>query len=222
MAAFLSGLKSAVGSDPGGSMNPLMASVMENPTIKKLTNAAGKIGEVGTKIQDLTGNVKELPNKVAEVAGAAATAKVNEALAAQGMEPAAPSSNASGAEEGENNAEEGEYNTEEGENNAEEENNAEQEGGGPRYEIVELTTPIKDPLFVYYMNGKAIYFTQNARGHVVILPMLSDLESIGEYLPHKYTKKTTTTHKRGSTKKTFAKGARKLTRKSGQRRSRRS
>jgi outer membrane murein-binding lipoprotein Lpp len=215
MAAFLSGLKSAVSSDPGGSMNPLMASVMENPTIKKLTNAAGKIGEVGTKIQDLTGNVKELPNKVAEVAGAAATAKVNEALAAQGMEPAAPSSNSSGAEEGEINAEEGE-------NNAEEENNAEQEGGGPRYEIVELTTPIKDPLFVYYMNGKAIYFTQNARGHVVILPMLSDLESIREYLPHKYTKKTTTTHKRGSTKKTFVKGARKLTRKSGQRRSRRS
>jgi len=208
MAAFLSGLKAAAGADPGGAMNPLMASVMENPTIKKLTNAAGKIGEVGTKIQDLTGNVKELPNKVAEVAGAAATAKVNEALAAKGMEPVAPSTSASGAEEGAN--------------NAEEENNSEQEGGGPRYEIVELTTPIKDPLFVYYMNGKGIYFTQNARGHITILPMLSDLESIAEYLPYKYTKKTIRIQKPGRTKKASVKGARKLTRKTRQRRSRRS
>jgi hypothetical protein len=58
--------------------------------------------------------------------------------------------------------------------------NNSQEGGAPRYEIVTLSSPIYDPLYVCYKSGHPIYFTRSAKG-VQILPNHKDIHS--RFLP---------------------------------------
>jgi hypothetical protein len=192
-------LKKVAGSDGGGLLPDIQGAVMgaleQNPTFQAAAKIPGMVESAKGKMEEVAQSITDLPEKAAE----AVQEKLDEAKAAQAGE----------SEEGTN---------EEGEGG-----NAEQEGGGPRYEIVELTVPINDPLYVYYMEGKPIYFTQNAYGQILVLPMAADLELITRYPPpHIRTKRVKHAKKRGSTKKNAVKSARKLTRKSGQRRSRRS
>lgn len=58
--------------------------------------------------------------------------------------------------------------------------NNSQEGGGPRYEIVTLSSPIYDPLYVCYKSGHPVYFTRSAKG-IQILPNHKDIDS--RFLP---------------------------------------
>ena len=92
-------------------------------------------------------------------------------------------------------------------------------GGG--YETVHLTKPPKDPLHVFYLDGRPIYFTDNGKGRVKILPIHTDIEMAKTSSRHKYTKKMKHKRRPKSTKKSRAKGVRKISRKAKQQHSRR-
>jgi len=94
-----------------------------------------------------------------------------------------------------------------------------QEGG--RYETLHLMKPPKDPLHVFYLDGRPIYFTDNGKGRVKILPMHTNMQMAKTSSRHKYTKKMKHKRKTRSTKKSRAKGVRKTSHKAKQRRSRR-
>jgi PPE-repeat protein len=81
-------------------------------------------------------------------------------------------------------------------------NEGDQEGGSRRYEIVTLSSPIDEPLFVCYKSGKPVYFTNSSRG-LNILPFHTDVGARYK-APAK---------KRKATKKSSKKRSKKLSRK---------
>jgi hypothetical protein len=98
-------------------------------------------------------------------------------------------------------------------------NNGVTSGGG--YETVYLTKPLKDPLHVFYLYGKPIYFTDNGKGRVKIVPIHVDMQMAKTSSRHKYSKKIKRVRKHKSTKKQAKKGVRKTSRRTKQRHSRR-
>jgi hypothetical protein len=106
------------------------------------------------------------------------------------------------------------------ENTGEEEEYANNQEGG-RYETIHLKKPLKDPLHVFYLDGKPIYYTDNGKGRVKILPIHMNMKMAKTSSRHKYTKKMRHKRKTRSTKKSRAKGVRKTSRKAKQRRTRR-
>jgi len=174
-----------------------MNAVMANPLVKQATEVVGPVRNlVDPASPKSLGHLQEtLKTAIAETVDT----KIASGLAAAGISPGAvdPSAVANAAAEaanGEgnnaesnnegNNAEsnnEGnnaESNNGEGnaEENAEENAGENQEGGSRRYEIVTLSSPIDEPLFVCYKSGKPVYFTNSSRGFN-ILPMHSKMEA---------------------------------------------
>ena len=169
-----------------------------------LTNAKGKM-------ENLKTTVTTLPDQAVAAVKTAAKEQVEQSLAAQGLEVK------NAGTEGNNESEEETNESEEGNNESAEENEN-QEGGGPRYEIVQLTMPVKDPLYVYYIKKKPVYFTQNKYGKLTILSTASSLHPTTRYSSYTNTKKK----RRGVSKKAAKRSVSKLTRKAGKHRSRRS
>jgi len=93
--------------------------------------------------------------------------------------------------------------------------------GGGGYETVFLTKPVKDPLHVFYLDGRPIYFTDNGNGRVKIIPLHSDMQMATTSSRHKYSKKIKHARKHKSTKKHTVRGVRKTSRKAKQHHSRR-
>jgi hypothetical protein len=91
-------------------------------------------------------------------------------------------------------------------------------GGG--YQTVYLTKPVKN-LHVFYLDGKPIYFTDNGKGRVKIIPMHTDMQMASSSSRHKYTKKIRRAKKKKNTRKSKVKGVRKTSRRGKQNRSRR-
>jgi len=174
-----------------------MDAVKSNPLVKQATEVVGPVKELVDPASP-----KSLGHLETTLKTAVATTvdkKVSESLAAAGVAPknaADPNAVANAASDAANAANSGEGNSGEGEGNSGEE----MEGGGRRYEIVTLSSPIDEPLFVCYKSGKPVYFTNSSRG-LNILPMHGKMEA-------RYKKPT---KKRKATKKSSKK--KKLSRK---------
>ena len=175
-----------------------MDAVKSNPLVKQATEVVGPVKELVDPASP-----KSLGHLETTLKTAVATTvdkKVSESLAAAGVAPknaADPNAVANAASDAANAANSGEGNSGEGEGNSGEE----MEGGGRRYEIVTLSSPIDEPLFVCYKSGKPVYFTNSSRG-LNILPMHGKMEA-------RYKKPT---KKRKATKKS-SKKKKKLSRK---------
>jgi hypothetical protein len=147
------------------------------PAIQTVSGAVSTISDVATSITSVSDTITNLPNVVNE-----SVKGVVEATLAKAGIPAIGSSGASGSGTGSANGASG---SEASGSEASGSNNAEQEGGasgsgpndsmpvntvdieqfgGNRYELVTLSRPISDPLFVYYKSGKPVYFTRGSKG----------------------------------------------------------
>jgi hypothetical protein len=137
------GLLSAVGSVGAdtGLTSAIQSAIMQNPTIAKVAATATDIKAVGSKLS----TVQE--DTVSAVKDAVDT-QVQQSLATAGVSP-------------DGIATEGSATSEMGQTS----------GGGIRYELVKLTVPVHEPLYVYYENGKPIYFTHNERDEATIIPI---------------------------------------------------
>ena len=144
---------------------------------------------------------------------AVAKAAVQAAVAATGDKANAGSGNAGSGNEGSGNAGSGNADSgnagsgnadsgNAGSGNNSGGNEGDQEGGSRRYEIVTLSSPIDEPLFVCYKSGKPVYFTNSSRG-LNILPFHTDVGARYK-APAK---------KRKATKKSSKKRSKKLSRK---------
>lgn len=150
-----------------------MNAIKANPLVKQATEVVGPVKELVDPASP-----KSLGHLETTLKTAVATTvdkKVSESLAAAGVAPknaADPGEVANVAAAAANSAGEGnggEGNGGEG-NGGESNGGEEMEGGGRRYEIVTLSSPIDEPLFVCYKSGKPVYFTNSSRG-LNILPM---------------------------------------------------
>jgi hypothetical protein len=183
-----------------------MNAVMANPLVKQATEVVGPVRNlvdpaspkslghlqetlktaiaetVDTKIASGLAAAGISPGAVdpSAVANAAAEAANGEGNNAESNNEGnnAESNNESNNAESNNEGNNGESNNGEGnaEENAEENAGENQEGGSRRYEIVTLSSPIDEPLFVCYKSGKPVYFTNSSRGFN-ILPMHSKMEA---------------------------------------------
>jgi len=151
-----------------------MDAIKANPLVKQATEVVGPVKELVDPASP-----KSLGHLETTLKTAVATTvdkKVSESLAAAGVAPknaADPGEVANAAAAAANSAGEGNG----GEGNSGESNGGEEmEGGGRRYEIVTLSSPIDEPLFVCYKSGKPVYFTNSSRG-LNILPMNGKMES---------------------------------------------
>ena len=171
------------------------------PAAQKLTDPETGIGQLQETLKKV---VKEETTKAASIAAADAIAKAG--LQIPPLDPsdlsnaaAAASANANGDNSGNDNSSNAGNN-----NNSEPADNGEdaQEGGSRRYEIVTLSSPIDEPLFVCYQSGKPVYFTNSSRG-LNILPLHSDMEAryTVKKTPKKSSKKRKAPTKKASKKK---------------------
>ena len=176
-----------------------------------LSQAAAVATSLPGKLTDVIDTVEEAPTVIARAAADKATEAIDARLAEVDLTPPA---NTSGRHATDSYGEPSE--TDPG---SEYYNNASSGGGG--YETVHLSKPPKDPLHVFYLDGKPIYFTDNGKGRVKILPMHVDMQIAKTSSRHKYTKKMRHRRKTRSTKKSRAKGVRKTSRKAKQHHSRR-
>ena len=139
------------------------------PLVQQATEVVGPVKElVDPNSPKSLGHLEEtLKTAVAETVDA----KVAEAMGSAGVSPNAadPNAVANAASDAANEA-----SNESGEGNWS--NEGEMEGGGRRYEIVTLSSPIDEPLFVCYKSGKPVYFTNSSRGFN-ILPMHGKMEA---------------------------------------------
>jgi hypothetical protein len=148
------------------------------------------LGDAVAKATSITGqltNVVDKVQKAPETIATAAAEAVDAKIANAGLGTGSPAANTeeTGENEYEEEPEEEEEEEEEYENEEEPEENME---GGP-YETVYLTKPVKDPLHVFYLNGRPIYFTDNGKGRVKILPLHSGMKMASTASRRKYTKK---------------------------------
>ena len=216
-------VKGAVGS-AAGSAGVSIPSVSE--LAQKVTDAVMKPGSplaqaasVATslpgKLTEVIDSVEEAPTVIAQAAADKATEAIDARLAEVDLTPPPPApSNTSGTQYTDSYGEPSENDP-----GSEYYNNASSGGGG--YETVHLSKPPKDPLHVFYLDGRPIYFTDNGKGRVKILPMHVDMQMATTSSRHKYTKKIRHKRKTRSTKKSRSKGVRKTSRKAKQHHSRR-
>jgi len=179
--------------------NPLGAAVAQASTLKTgLTDAVDAVKKAPDAIAKAAAEVvdEKIATKLEDAGLAAPPPTIPEATGA-GETPGTPTTNDPGSTT----------------------NNAVTSGGG--YETVYLTKPVKDPLHVFYLNGRAIYFTDNGKGRVKIIPLHSDMQMAKTSSRHKYSKKIKHARKHKSTKKHTVRGVRKTSRKAKQHHSRR-
>ena len=103
-------------------------------------------------------------------------------------ETASENNSKNSGNENENAGNENENSGNEGGNNA----NA---GGGHKYEVVTLSSPIYEPLFVCYESGKPVYFTKNSKG-ITILKLHDNIEARYKPPPPAVKKKKVLTKKK--------------------------
>jgi hypothetical protein len=200
----LGGVAKGVGSIPGmpDIAGAVQSAIMKNPTVAQVAKTATSIKDLTTTIPKVKDNIID---QVKTTVDSTVKSTVAKSLSAAGITPgygAAAAAPTSGY--GATTSSYGEAPTE-----------TEAQSGGAKYEMVELSEKVEDPLYVYYDNGKPIYFTHNSRDEVKIYTGAR----------HKHTKKMKNQKpavRSKATKKVNKKGARKQSRKSGQRRSRRS
>ena len=160
-------------------------------TLLNPNNPVGALAGKATQITQTLSNAKNQMTgivdkvvKAPDIIAAAAAEAVGEKLKAAGITEGASGSeeNASGANENSSGANEnasgaaleGAPPTSADPNSYE---NTELQSGGSPYEVVHLTKKIRDPLFVFYMAGKPIYYTRNSKGRVKILPLYADVKA---------------------------------------------
>jgi hypothetical protein len=185
---------SSVGSAAGvpiPSLNSLTQQALSKvqTTLLNPNNPVGALAGKATQITQTLSNAKNqmtgIVDKVAkapDIIAAAAADAVGEKLKAAGIsakasgsEEASGADEASGANENASGAAvEGAPPTSADPNSVE---NTELQSGGSPYEVVHLTKKIRDPLFVFYMAGKPIYYTRNSKGRVKILPLYADVKA---------------------------------------------
>ena len=186
---------SSVGSAAGvpiPSLNSLTQQALSRvqTTLLNPNNPVGALAGKATQITQTLSNAKNqmtgIVDKVAkapDIIAAAAADAVGEKLKAAGIsakasgadEASGANENASGANENASGAAvEGAPPTSADPNSYE---NTELQSGGSPYEVVHLTKKIRDPLFVFYMAGKPIYYTRNSKGRVKILPLYADVKA---------------------------------------------
>ena len=90
------------------------------------------------------------------------------------------------------------------------ENSENENQGGGGYEIVTLSSPVEEPLFVCYQSGKPVYFTNSSRG-LNILPLHGDMEA-------RYTVKNRGKKRKAPTKKASKKSSKKRSKKNSRKR----
>ena len=150
----------------------ISSTVTGMPAIKTVSGAVGTISQVATSISSVSDTLTNLPTVVTESVQGAVEAK----LAMAGIPAIGASGSANGAS-GSTNGASGSANGASGSNTTEQEGGASGSGpgdstntidieqfGGNRYELVTISRPISDPLFVYYKSGKPVYFTEGPNG----------------------------------------------------------
>jgi hypothetical protein len=176
-----------------------------------LAQAASVATSLPGKLTEVIDTVQDAPDTIAQAAADKATEAIDARLAEVGTQPIPTAAPTPAPTDGYGAPSE----TDPG---SEYHNNASSGGGG--YETVHLSKPPKDPLHVFYLDGRPIYFTDNGKGRVKILPMHVGMQMAKTSSRHKYTKKMRQRRKTRSTKKSRAKGVRKTSRKAKQHHSR--
>jgi hypothetical protein len=151
------------------------ASATGLPDVSTLTEAiTAKLTDPSTKIGATLGKVTQVAQQIKDAPTAITDAVVKGVQQQQAGVPAATSSDAAGAS--------GDPPTSTNEGVEEDE---QQSGGSRQYEIVHLTRRVKHPLYVTRLYGAPIYYTQDSKNNVKILPIFGGLISAR----HKSTKK---------------------------------
>jgi hypothetical protein len=198
----------AAGIDTAAIQKSVLASVQK--TVLDPKNPLGAAVEKATtltgKVANVVEAVKAAPDTIAQAAATAVESKIVEKLG-----PGGTAQGASGSLENLGTPSINDPNSVQ--------ENAVTSGGG--YETVYMTKPLKDPLHVFYLYGKPIYFTDNGKGRVKIVPIHVDMQMAKTSSRHKYSKKIKRVRKHKSTKKQAKKGVRKTSRRTKQRHSRR-
>ena len=200
----------AAGVDPAAMQQSIIASVQKTVLDPKnpLGAAVQQATSLQSKISNVVEKVKDAPDTIAQAAASAVDSKIKTLEAAVGAAPT--TTGAAGTET---------FGTPPTNDPGSVSNNGVTSGGG--YETVYLTKPLKDPLHVFYLYGKPIYFTDNGKGRVKIVPIHADMQMAKTSSRHKYSKKIKRVRKHKSTKKHIVKGVRKTSRRTKQQHSRR-
>jgi hypothetical protein len=157
------------------SLKSLVTETVEKvPALKTVSGAVGKISDVSTTLSTVSSTITDLPNKVKEnVQGV-----VDAQLAKAGIPPIGTSAT-SGPTDGNDPVA---SNTEPNDPVSEDPNVTASGGGrggayrkitdrigdSAEYELVTLSRPVSDPLFVCFKSGKAVYFTRGAKGVTIL------------------------------------------------------
>jgi hypothetical protein len=145
-----------------------MDAIKANPLVKQATEVVGPVKELVDPASPKS--LGHLEQTLKTAVATTVDKKVSESLAAAGVAPPTsdPNAVANAAADAANSAGDG--------NSGEGNGGEEMGGGGRRYEIVTLSSPIDEPLFVCYKSGKPVYFTNSSRG-LNILPMHGKMEA---------------------------------------------
>jgi hypothetical protein len=166
-----------------------MNAIKANPLVKQATEVVGPVKALVDPASPTSlGHLEQtLKTAVAETVNA----KVSQSLAAAGVAPTAtdPNAVADAASDAAN-----AVSSEDPGNGGNSGNGEDMGGGGRRYEIVTLSSPIDEPLFVCYKSGKPVYFTNSSRG-INILSMHNEMEARYKKPAKKSTKKRKATKK---------------------------
>ena len=165
------GLLSGIAGAAAGAAGLPDVSSLTDAITAKLTDPSTKIGATLGKVTQVAQQIKDAPSTITDAvvkgvqqqqAGVPAVATSSDAAGASG-DP--PTSTNEGVEE-----------------------EAQQSGGSHQYEIVHLARPIKNRLYVTRLYGDPIYYTQDSKNKVKILPIFGGLQRT-RAARHKYTKK---------------------------------
>jgi hypothetical protein len=216
LASVGSAAAGAAGVDPAAIQQSVLASLQK--TVLDPKNPLGAAVQQATSLQGKISNVveavKDAPDTIAQAAATAVDSKIKNLEAAVGPLPNTENPTTTGAAGTENFGA-----PPSGNDPGSISNNGVTSGGG--YETVYLTKPLKDPLHVFYLYGKPIYFTDNGKGRVKIVPIHVDMQMAKTSSRHKYSKKIKHVRKHKGTKKQILRGVRKTSRRTKERHSRR-
>ena len=153
-------------------------------------NALDKAGVAATNTAE---SLQNSISKAAENAQEKAEGLANETASENNSENSG-NGNENG-NENENAGNENENAGNENENAGNEGGNNANAGGGHKYEVVTLSSPIYEPLFVCYESGKPVYFTKNSKG-ITILKLHDNIEARYRAPPPAVKKKKVLTKKK--------------------------
>jgi hypothetical protein len=165
------GLLSGIAGAAAGAAGLPDISSLTDAITAKLTDPSTKIGATLGKVTQVAQQIKNAPSTITD----AVVKGVQQQQA--GVPAAATSSDAAGAS--------GDPPTSTNEGVEEDE---QQSGGSRQYEIVHLTRRVKHPLYVTRLYGAPIYYTQDSKNNVKILPIFGGLPRT-RAARHKSTKK---------------------------------